>query len=88
MEPGFFLDLADNTGDNFSYVILPGTTYSDIPLTNRPVTLVRSVVRGRDMDSEEVPMCTFNDEEFVFKNRHGTDLIGNIELEPLEPIRE
>ena len=32
MELGFFLDVAENTGDNFSYAILPVESYSDIPL--------------------------------------------------------
>ena len=40
MEPCFFLDLADNTGDNFSYVVLPVKDRSNIPLYRRPVTLV------------------------------------------------
>ena len=32
MEPGFFLDLANITGDNFSYVVLPVKYWYDIPL--------------------------------------------------------
>ena len=40
MEPGFFLDLADNTGDGFSYEILPVSSYKDIPSRRKPVTLV------------------------------------------------
>ena len=40
MMPGFFLGIAENTGDNFSYVILPVKKYSDITLDAQPVTLV------------------------------------------------
>ena len=52
MEPGFFLDMAENTGNNFSYVILPAELYSDIPLNRRPVTLVRSVVRSWQLNPD------------------------------------
>ena len=47
MEPGFFLDLADNTGDGFSYELLPAFSFKDIPQRRNPVTLVRCVVRPR-----------------------------------------
>ena len=39
-----FLDVADNTGDGFSYVILPVQSYKDIPTNTQPITLVRSVI--------------------------------------------
>lgn len=42
MEPGFFLDLADNNGDGLSYVILPVVNYTEISLLRNPVTLVHS----------------------------------------------
>ena len=44
MEPGFFLDLVENTGDNFAYVILPVDKYCNILLRRNPITLVRSVL--------------------------------------------
>ena len=44
MEPSFSLDVADNTGDGFSCVILPVNKYTDIPITRNTVTLVRSCV--------------------------------------------
>jgi len=43
MLPGFFLDIAENTGDGFFYVVLPVNNISDIPTARNPVTLVRSV---------------------------------------------
>ena len=48
MEPGFFLKLADNTGDSFAYEILPGKEYKDIPLRRNSTVLVRCIVRERD----------------------------------------
>ena len=50
MEPGFFLDLADNTGNNFYYVILPETNYYDISCNRHPVTLVHSIVKSCKID--------------------------------------
>jgi len=37
---GFFLGIAKNTGDSFSYVILPANNRNDILVTRNPVTLV------------------------------------------------
>ena len=65
MEPGIFLDLVENTGDNFSYVILPVNKYCDIPLRRNPVTLVRSVVRSRDIMSSDTPNCVESPEELL-----------------------
>ena len=66
MEPGFFLKLAESTGDGFAYHILPGKEYKDIPTTRNPVTLVRCVVRSRDLSSSMVPRCHKEDDEFNF----------------------
>ena len=55
MEPGFFLKLADNTGDSFAYEILPGKEYKDIPLRRNPTVLVRCIVRERDYGDNNVP---------------------------------
>ena len=51
MSPGFFLTLAENTGDGFAYVVLPGKEYTYIPTHRNTVTLVRCVVRSRDLTS-------------------------------------
>ena len=77
MEPGFFLDLAENTGDGFSFLILPAETYEDIPLHKRPVTLVRSVVRPRLMDDSPTAVQSLTPPSFTFMNRLGEDLVGN-----------
>ena len=46
MKAGYFLDIADNTGDEVSYEILPLDETGKIPIHCNPVTLVRSVVRS------------------------------------------
>ena len=80
MLPGFFLDMAENTGNNFSHVILPGKSYSDIPLDTCHVTLVRSVVRSRDIDLVHIPSCVRNTDGFRFMNQTGNKLIGDTDL--------
>ena len=47
MEPGLFLDIADNTGDGFSYDILPVSLHKDIPCRRNPVTPIQLVVWPR-----------------------------------------
>ena len=45
MQPGFFLDIADNVGNSFFYEILRAKSYTDIPLLLQKVkTVIRSVV--------------------------------------------
>ena len=82
MSPGFFLCLAENTGDGFAYVVLPGTKYKDIPLYRNPVTLVRCVVRSRDLSSCNIPRCVKNDKGFTFLTDDGVELLGEEELTP------
>lgn len=38
-EPGFMLDIAENTGDGFAYVLLPVKSYADIQRVSNPTTL-------------------------------------------------
>ena len=80
MRPGFFLKLAENTGDGFAYVILPALEYKDIPRTRNPTTLVRCVVRKRDISSHVAPRCKRVNGEFKFSNHKGDELIGDDEL--------
>ena len=40
IQPGFLLDIAESTGDRFSYEILPVLLIEDIPSRQNPVTLV------------------------------------------------
>ena len=73
MEAGFFLDLADNTGDGFSYNILPKTWYVDIIINVRPVISIFSVVRSRDYAPTEAPRCVKEDNGFKFYNAKGLE---------------
>ena len=58
MSPGFFLKIAENTGDGFAYHVLPAKNINDIPSYHNPVVLVRCVVRPRDMFSFDVFRCS------------------------------
>ena len=77
-----FLDIAENTGDNFIYVILPVKTYDDIPLDTRPVTLIQSIVRSRDIASDTIPVCIRDTHGLKFMNKKGDELVGDTELFP------
>lgn len=81
MEPGFFLNVAENTGDGFAYVILPGKEYSDIPTSGRLDILVRGVVRARDIASFSGPPRVVEDGvNLRFLDSEGHELIGDDEL--------
>ena len=90
MSPGFFLCLAENTGDGFAYVVLPGKEYKDISIHHNPVTLVRCVVRGRDLSSVSVPSCIQDDDEFKIYNSQGIELVGDelLEADPEDQTSE
>ena len=79
MLAGFFLDIADNTGDGFSYEILPATHYDDIPLDHCPITLIRSVVRLRDYNSTAVPRYVDINNEFTIFNQDGDEIFEHEE---------
>ena len=79
MEAGYFLDIADNTGDDFSYEILPVNTENRIPIYRNPLILVRSVVRSRALDSTHVARCVKPQTGFKFYNRSGEELFGTEE---------
>ena len=53
MSPGFFLDITENTGDTFSYVILPGSSFDDIPTKGRIYPIVQNIVRKRDIENND-----------------------------------
>ena len=82
MSPGFFLCLAESTGDGFAYVVLPCTRHKDISLYRNPVTLVRCVVRSRDLASSNAPRCIKDDKGFTFTTHDGVELLGEEELIP------
>ena len=82
MLPGFVLGIAPTVGDGFSYIILPKKDYKDIPHYRNPTTIVRSVVRSRDIQDnlESAPVCTIDAEGFKFTNALGEELLGEEEL--------
>ena len=88
MEPGFFLKLAENTGDGFAYVVLPAKDIKDIPRRRNPVTLVRCVVRPRDLASSCVPRCIKEFNSFKFLNENGEELFSNSEKQTDLPKTE
>ena len=55
MLQGFFLDITDNTGDGFSYEILPVQDIDNITTQRNPVIMVRSVARSRGISSNDTP---------------------------------
>lgn len=79
--PGFFLDIVDNTSDGFSYEFLPVKDIKDISLRRNPVTLMRSVVRSRNLASLAIPTCRVSPIGFQFYNRDGIELFGTEEVE-------
>ena len=74
-----FPDVADNTEDGFSYVILPVNEYIDIPLTLNPVTLVMSVVLIRIVGSYNSPHCVGSKDHVKFYDRYGNEWFGSSE---------
>ena len=82
MEPGFFLDLAENTGNNFYYFILSVNKYCDVPLRRYSITLGRSVVRSRDIMSSDTLSCVESPEDFTFYNTHEEELLEIDETAP------
>ena len=54
--------------------------YTDILLTRNPVILVRSVVRGRTIDSNDPPRCVVSENHDKFSDRHGNELFGSSEV--------
>ena len=83
MNPGFFLKLAENTGNGFAYVVLPAKTVEYIPRRRNPVTLVRSVVRSMDLSSSNVSRCIKDVAIFKFMNADGDELFVDTESSDL-----
>ena len=83
MFPGFFLGVAPNVGDGFSYHILPNCKdYADIPTHRNPTVIVRSVVRSCEIEDslDSAPICQQGTDGFKFFNAEGEELIGSEEL--------
>ena len=84
MKPGFVLGIDPHVGDGFSYIILPVKDAKDIP-RHRPRTLVRSVVRKRDisLDMKDAPTARTTAKGFIkFYDSKDQVLCGTEELEP------
>ena len=75
MKPGFFLKLADDTGDLFAYEILPAKEYKDIPLKRNPTVLVRCIVRGRDYGDDNAPLYRRDNCNFSIVDSKGPEVV-------------
>ena len=80
MSPGFFLDLAENTGDSFSYVILPVKEVKKIPTKNHN-PIVRNIVRPRDLKCEAPPKVRNDKGSLTFWNDQGQEIFAEEELD-------
>ena len=73
---GYFLVLAENISDGFTYIVLPDKEYKDIPTHRNPETLVRYIVVSQYLTSSCIPRCIKYDGGFKFFNSGGSELIG------------
>ena len=80
IDPGFFLETIDNTGDYFSYFILPVKNYCNIPKHHRTTILVRSIVRKGTINNEVTPTHIEYSESFKFENSNTKELIDPAEI--------
>ena len=79
MKAELFLDIEVNTGDGFSYEILP--MEKKIPLYYNPVTLVHSDVRIQQIDSSNIHVCVDSPAGFNLVSRVGGGVFGTEETE-------
>ena len=92
MESGYFLGVANNVGDSFSYIVLPTLELDKYEKRKRykPITLIRSVVQMRKLTEVEAPTCTKTTNGFIFFNSTGIQLQGTVSLQttekPCEPV--
>ena len=78
--PGFFLDIAENTGDTFSYVILPGSSFDDILTKGRIYPFVWNIVQKCAIDDDDAPIVNRSMDALSFYNSKGEELVGDNEL--------
>ena len=81
MSPGFFLNIAKNTGNKFSYEILPVKDLVDIP-TRNIWPIVQNILRSRSLDCSNAPIIKENNNYFIFWNAKGEELLSGEELDP------
>ena len=79
MAAWYSLDIADSTGDGFSYEILPSNTANKVHKHRNPVTFIRNVVRSWLLDLSHAPKCVKTQPDFKFYNRSGDELFGTEE---------
>ncbi|GFH49047.1 hypothetical protein CTEN210_05523 [Chaetoceros tenuissimus] len=73
MKPGFFLGIATNVGDGFSYIIVEGETIDDLPKRNVR-TIVRNIVRKRSLKSNVAPTVRREEGSFTFVDENGVEI--------------
>ena len=79
MSPGFFLNIAKNTGNLFSYEILPIAYLVGIPLYYY-FPIVCNIVRPRSLDCSSALIVKENNRYFTFWNAKGEELFSGEEL--------
>ena len=83
MERGFFLGVANNVSDIFSYVIISELELDKYKKCKQyvPQTLIRSVVRLRKLKDSAAPICSKTADGFHFYDINGHTLVGDRVLE-------
>ena len=79
MSPGFFLNIAENTSDSFSYEILPAKDVKDISLRHH-YPIVRNIFQPINLDCTNAPNIIKDNEYFTFWNNKGEGLFSKEEL--------
>ena len=64
MHPEFFLGIAHNVGDGFSYELLVVANHCDIPTYGRLDTVINSVIRKCKLSDTDAP--TISEEDFLW----------------------
>lgn len=81
-EAVFFFDLAGNTGDGFSHIILPVVHYTDITLWRNPVIIIRSMARHCKITCPYTLSFIDIINGFQFFIIHGAEIFGTEDTEP------
>ena len=80
MKPGLFLDIADNTGDTFSYRISPAKTVDDIPL-DRDFSIVHNIFRPHKLECGDAPLIERVGDRISFFNSAEEEIFSDAELD-------
>ena len=71
MRPGFFLGIAHNVGDGFSYNLLAVYNYCDIPTYGRFHTVIHSVVWKCELTDKDKPTICEDNGIWMVTNSNG-----------------